>query len=327
MRKKLFFLLVIAAGPVVAQVNLSANLTACYNMNGNANDAINNLNGVLSMVTTTVNRFGAAGTAYYFNGTASSYIELPDNTLLKPDSTISISCWVKPEVVGDGYIVFTKNTLSSYFEAYNLCQNYNTAIGTYGFMANKSGPNGYNIVQSTSPIVPFTWYHLVMSINNSYIKLYVNGSLQASASVNFSGFDYTPGKKVYVGCSNEPSFDTPYKGTIDNLRFYNRILTTAEVLQLYQSDPECIVATGISRTRTNALVPISPNPSTGIFTLEDAEAGEPYEITDMRGKLILLGKFSSGNTEINLSDKANGVYVLKARSNGKTLNTKLVKVN
>jgi len=234
--KKVFSLLCVTiAFSVNAQVNLSNGLTACYALNGNAAEPINNLTGLISSVTSTVNRFNAANTAMYFNGTSTSYIELQDTPFLKPANALSFSCWINTPSMDDMYILFTKNSQFSYFEAYELCID-----PSLHFMARKAGSSSMDMVVSTTSLTANTWFHLVVSLDNSNVSLYVNGVLEATTPASTVGFDYTIGKKVYLGATNEISYDAPFIGTMDNIRFYDRTLSAAEVSALYTQDPECV---------------------------------------------------------------------------------------
>jgi hypothetical protein len=76
-------------------------------------------------------------------------------------------------------------------------------------------------------------------MDNSFIKLYVNGVLEASTTVTYAGYDYAVGKKVYLGGSNEVMVNTPFNGTIDNVKFYNVALTANQINELYLLDPSC----------------------------------------------------------------------------------------
>ena len=93
---KAFYLVlsILFAGCLSAQVNLTSSLTACYALDGNTNEPINNLTGTLSAVTPTVNRLSQANSAMAFNGTPSSFIQLPNNPLLKANA-VSFSAWAK----------------------------------------------------------------------------------------------------------------------------------------------------------------------------------------------------------------------------------------
>jgi|GEM_PF-5416730 len=86
MKKLLIALFTIALLKSEAQVNLSSSLAACYSVDGNANDPVNGLNGLLSSSTPTVDRNNSANSAYRFLGNSSSYVELPNSLLLKANA-------------------------------------------------------------------------------------------------------------------------------------------------------------------------------------------------------------------------------------------------
>lgn len=220
--------------------SLTSSLSACYALDGNAAEPISGLTGTLGAVTSTVNRFNTPGSAYYFSGSASSYIELPNNAILKPTNAISFSAWIKVSVLPSGvgnYILFTKNTAGTNFEAYSLVT-YNAGPSGIKFRALKGdGSGGITVADGTTSISTSNWYHVAMSIDNSQINIYVNGSLEGTSTLSY-GFSYDPAKSVYFGGTND-FYNLPFNGIIDNARFYNRVLTATEVSQLYTTDPSC----------------------------------------------------------------------------------------
>lgn len=220
-----------------AQINLSSSLTACYALNGNVNEPINNLTGTLSAVTATVDRFNNPNSAYQFAGNTSSYIKLPNDPLLK-SNIISFSAWVKTSTSGLMDIVFTKNTSGSNFAAYVLDIE-NNGFG-YKFRAYRQNGTVGDYIDCTTTIVPNTWYHVAFSIDNTSIKIYVNGVLEGTTPSIIQGFSYDLTRSVILGGTNELAANFPLNGIMDNVRFYNRVLNASEVAQLYSQDPTCL---------------------------------------------------------------------------------------
>lgn len=70
---------------------------------------------------------------------------------------------------------------------------------------------------------------------------------------------------------------------------------------------------------------VFPNPSNGMFNVTiDSDA--QYAVYGMLGQLVGEGNLLSGDNTINLSDKANGIYIVKITdATGKSINQKLVK--
>lgn len=237
--KKLYSFLFIAFYAIIhSQVNLSANLTACYALNGSATDAINNLNGTVAAVTATVDRNNNPSSAMEFAGTNNSVILLPNSPFLKPASDISVSGWFRMTALNYMVPVFAKNTSSSFFTAYSLV--IEPAGGGYKFRAYRQNGSNSNIATSTTLLQINTWYHVVFCISASTMQIYVNGSLEGSSAAVINSFNYDPAKGVVLGGTNESVSSGPFKGTIDNVRFYDRIINASEVLALYQQDPVCL---------------------------------------------------------------------------------------
>ncbi|MEK7176582.1 MAG: LamG domain-containing protein, partial [Patescibacteria group bacterium] len=100
--------------------------------------------------------------------------------------------------------------------------------GLFIFEPKKSSTN-YGGCGSTSFTVN-TWYHLVgvfQSASNT-VTFYVNNVVQTTSGFA-GGLPSTTGFG-YIGVSNAASF---FPGSLDDVRIYNRALSAAEVLQLY----------------------------------------------------------------------------------------------
>jgi PKD repeat protein len=248
--KKIFTLVFSAYVGLASSQNPANGLQACYPMDNNAQNYASTgspLNGTLINVTSTTGHTGSSNTAYSLNGTVGSYIELPDNPGLKSDS-VFFSGWFRidslpsPQYLsGLQYLVYTSNGCISNFEAYSLDTYYEPSVAHHLFRITKSGTNcGYNKPQisSVTPAVVGNWYHVCFYITNSVMKIYVNGVLESSMNHNVQ-FGYQPGSNVYLGVTNQSNFNRPFKGAVDNVRFYNRELTSQEIMQLYTQDPSC----------------------------------------------------------------------------------------
>lgn len=233
----LVVLLTVASIYITSQVNLSQSLTACYSLNGNGAEPINNLTGNMNAITATTDRFNNPNSACYFGGSQFNLIVLPNSPLLKSLNAMSFSCWVKPfNVVGGSYLIYTKNNASAgNAEAYSL--EIKDIGGFNRFVVRKGNNSNSETAISTTTINLGTWYHVAASINNVELKMYVNGNLE-NTTPSVLSFDYMAGKGVVLGNSNE-SFTMPYGGAMDNLRFYNRTLNASEVTQLFSADPAC----------------------------------------------------------------------------------------
>ncbi len=240
--KKIFLFLFSLATATFYSQSLSTSLTACYALNGNATEPINNLNGTLSAVTPTLDRFNNPNSAIAFNGTAASYIQLPNSSLLKPN-LISFSGWVRFNAVNFSQIlVFAHNGCLNYHEGYQIALA-NLGFGNSKFQVAKANnlcmPAGQTYTNGTTNVSANTWYHIGFYAGSDSLKLYVNGALEATIA-NPSTLTYNAAANVYLGGTNL-AFNLPFYGSMDNAKFYNRKLSGTEFNQLYLTDPICAI--------------------------------------------------------------------------------------
>lgn len=211
-----------------AQINLNQGLVTYHPFTGNANDAgPNGINGNIVNATLTADRAGVANSAYYFNGT-DAYIELPYTNLYSfpPNGSFSISVWVLPDQnnTWPAQAVVIKSPPHSDFtlSAWNY--------GVYVFNYHAMSGYAYNhILNGTTTFVQnLCWYNIISTYNNGIWKLYVNGQLESS-NTNQSNFILQDGySKIAFGKKGE-SFGDWYKGKMDDVRIYNRVLTQDEI--------------------------------------------------------------------------------------------------
>lgn len=220
-------------------------LILCMSMDGNANDSTKyNHHGIVSNATLTTGRNGVANSAYYFNGT-SSHISLGVKPMLKPSSA-SISVWVKPHTFNSytggnaNCILLTKNPNNpgSYMEAYSL------------YLTNRSGPTKFMTISTHQPTTNEKWFlsnqntslnqwtHLVLTFDYDSLKLYINGQLDNKTYKGFNNV-YDALDSIMIGYSANTMNKNYFKGDMDELKMYNRVLTSSEVQNLYSKPFRC----------------------------------------------------------------------------------------
>jgi gliding motility-associated-like protein len=221
-----------------SQVNLTAGLVTYHPFNGNTNDASGNaINGTPYNASLTEDRAGNANNAYYFNSN-NSYIELPFSNLynFSPSGSFTISLWVLPD---QGYswpaqALVVKLPPNPNF----LASQWN--YGTYLFNYNAMGGFGGNnvVVGATTLSSTKCWYNIVQTYDNGNWNMYVNGVLESS-DLTQTRFILQDGfSKIFFGKKGESDGDY-YKGKMDDIRIYNRIVTSDEIDALYNENNPC----------------------------------------------------------------------------------------
>jgi hypothetical protein len=231
-------------------------LVASYLFNGNAHDASGfEHHGTLHNVTLTSNRFGRGSSAYSFNGT-DAYIEIPDHNAFSLPTTkqLSISVWMRPGTLifpnneGTGYVHWLGKGVANQhewtFRMYNAdnTEDPNRANRTSFYLFNLTGGRGTgSYVQE--PVTAGTWYHYVAvaDMRTDTITWYKNGqqrdrdcfwpNLSSCKKMNVQDpvAPQSGTAPVRVGTRDFASF---FKGAIDNIHIYSRVLSVAEVGQL-----------------------------------------------------------------------------------------------
>ncbi len=184
------------------------------------------------------------------------YVQIPDAPALKP-ARVSVEAWVRfdsldtPVVsqfgaVGLQYVIFKKNTRTFNFEAYALRKQREAGVDRLVFsVGDVEGGGTTTPAVSTTAVVPGEFYHVVGTYDGSYVRLYVNGQLEAEAPVSIV-VDYGT-RPIFIGTSGETVFDGKLNGIVDEASIYNRALGAQEVAALYASGNggKCPLATGL----------------------------------------------------------------------------------
>ncbi len=204
----------------------SNSLIAYYPFNGNANDASGfGNNGTVFGADLTSDRFGNSNSAYHFDG-YNDYIKLPDVVMNNlPQGTFS--AWIKLDEINrqNGIIDKTETNNANYFQVIvhnnnlvrvNIDVHYGEILRLY----------------SNTALNKDIWYHVVVTWDGNYWKIYINGKIDAQAQRDRTVPDVS--RPLLIGkVDNNTSF---MKGTIDDIRIYNYVLTDSEISNLYHEN-------------------------------------------------------------------------------------------
>lgn len=239
MKKLLFAILFLLTQSVIAQVQLpsyvpQSGLAAWWGLNGNANDmSLNNNNGSMYSVSIANDRFGAPGGASYFNGTASSYIQVAHHSSINFNATdeYTISLWLNPENnTNNGHA----GVLSKWCENFSTPYPYAIRILDLGEDAKVFWQNhtSSTTIKADAMIAKYSYTHILVTVKNQKTKLYINNTFIDSSSFSTNTISNT--NDLYIG---KRSTNSPrrYKGAIDDIGIWNRALTACERQSLYQS--------------------------------------------------------------------------------------------
>ena len=196
--------------------------TSCvaYYKMSDATDESGNFDGTPTSVN--FNVAGKFGNAAVFNGSSS----VITGTAPSVGSSFCVSMWIKPSAYGE------KNFYNLWVDSSNLFQiglneNSNGSLK----VSQKNGNTWYVFNTSATPISSLnSWYHIVVNRSSSDLKIYVNDSFIESAD-NY----YNPSSAYgtfNIGSGKSTSNNSFFNGSIDQVRIFNKTLSSTEVTTL-----------------------------------------------------------------------------------------------
>ncbi|NDB57998.1 DUF1565 domain-containing protein [bacterium] len=179
------------------------------------------------------------------NGT-NQYVDVPNFNALNGLNSASISFWVKPSVVSKPFI--TKWGTGRLFE---VGSNGTSLSVIWRIGGSGGGGSAFSQVTPANTLSTGSWNHVVVVYNNPSSTVYVNGNQIGSVSGAGGLLNTSVNDPLRIGWNNIPNF---YSGDIDDVRIYNRAVTSQEVLDLYSlSGSSAPSSTSVSNTNTQTL--------------------------------------------------------------------------
>ncbi|MHB1484835.1 MAG: LamG domain-containing protein [Saccharofermentanales bacterium] len=165
---------------------------------------------------------------------SSGYVSIPDNNTLDSMSKLTLSVWVKMNQLpsaGNNYVIAGKEDGTG-SGAYRLCVGSNGTGHIAVATTNNSWYSAGTTASWTTQMQTGNWYHIAATYDGSYVRIYVNGSLQGTGSQSISGNIIRYAQPLRFGY--EPSFNY-FNGYIDDVRIYDGALDSTGVSNLYGS--------------------------------------------------------------------------------------------
>jgi hypothetical protein len=212
--------------------DITSGLVAYYPFNGNANDESGRAHdGIVNEAELTNDRFDNPNSAYDFNG-SSAYISVPHSSDFNFSNDMTISAWV-----------YLRDTASVAFlskgytaDDYSLQLQYGQPL----FLINYNSTSNRSALSDTL-VHPNMWTHICVTLKDSFVNIYKNGFLIKQDS-SFNTDIENNLEDLYFGL-DQPGYPERLNGILDDVRLYNRALTSFEVKGLYDYElPVQIVA-------------------------------------------------------------------------------------
>lgn len=183
-------------------------------------------------------RFGNERSAIFTLGNESSYVNLGTYKALKPRIG-SISLWIDiehPAWAGTGAlynpVIITKNTsLNDFYESYALYYMLETKRLVAVMAEDSTRDLG---IYTSEKFERNQWHHIVVMFDDHQFSMYLDGVLEQSLVKNFVT-KYYESDSVMLGNTANVKNHRWLNASLDDVEFYDRILTAQEVLELYHA--------------------------------------------------------------------------------------------
>ena len=207
-------------------------LVASYPFDGNSRDSSGNGNDAIVVgATLTQDRFGVNGSAFHFDGNNQYLVVLGPKSLPFGNAPRTITAWVKPEAAG--------GTLAMVQQGNGEC--FGRMFGVGYFTTGLYFWGGCQDFSSGFEVPLGKWSFVAISYDPPFLRAFVNANSQGTNI----GVLNTTASKLFIGATttnNGASFRGFFKGSIDEINFYDRALSDLEVGAVYSqtaqpSDP------------------------------------------------------------------------------------------
>jgi hypothetical protein len=198
-----------------------------YQFNGNANDSGTSIaNGTLVNGPAFVT--GRLGQAVNLDG-SNDYISLPAG-IVSGLTNFTVAVWVKLDTTGNWRRIFDFGTGTTA----NMFLTPQSSAGTIRFAITTGGAGGEQRLNGTAALPTGVWKHVAVTRSGNMGTLYVDGvQVGQNTSMTRSPSSLGNTSRNWIGRSQ---YSDPYlDGQIDDFRIYNRALSTAEILSLFQN--------------------------------------------------------------------------------------------
>ena len=314
-----------------AQVNLNEGLLLHYKLDGSAEDFSSNSYHGISNVSFSDDYMGNQESAAVFDG-ASTYIDLPNSSQLKPDLPVTIAFRVKfnDSNVQNSWVLSTNYSVNSYRGVF-----VNTSENKIQF---SYGDGDIGITNATSrrtktgakPLEIGQWYHVIGVIRGATdMDIYVdcvNDEGTYSGTGGSISYDNSPGS---IGRGDVAGFSPYYlDGSLDDFRYWNRALSADEVQDLCD-----LIATNEDFPNNNFELLAYPNPTTDWLQvrLSGVKTQRPINasLIDASGRMVYEVKFNITSEipfySLGLSHLESGFYYLSLMNDDFRTVTKIMK--
>jgi hypothetical protein len=219
--------------------HINDSLWAYYPIEGNTSDASGNNHALMinNGASLSYDIHGNDLSALNFNG-YENYASIADGALFPSTSTFSVSLIVMPRD-NRGLFFGKQDYNSAKASSFNVGIDnvINGDVARFSITTNQDKicdqePSNGQLLSNTKVFNLFAWYHVIITFNKGIMKLYVNGSLVNTKTIDIQTINSCPNGQFIL--ANWWSGDhNGFNGKMDDIRIYTRTISEIEAKYLF----------------------------------------------------------------------------------------------
>ncbi|MEI6327256.1 MAG: LamG-like jellyroll fold domain-containing protein [Candidatus Roizmanbacteria bacterium] len=234
---------------------------------------------------------GYLGSGILFDG-VDDYVDVPNSTSLNP-TVVTLTAWFNATSLGGSFPPLVKKS---------------TATGGYSLEFNGTSLSMWAYIAGAwrqSPVYTATtgvWTHVAGTYDGTTLRLYVNGT-QVGTGTAISGTIASPSANSLRIGSSPSEAGRYFTGKIDDVRVYNRALTSTEIGQIKAPAPSITPTASTTPSPTSIPVCSLPAPITS-FALNPGTVANASTSTDYKYMYLYLRPKNSDDTVVSWDPNA-----------------------
>ena len=190
---------------------------------------------------------GKFGEAVQLGGGAGARVQMTDDIkkaeLPTEEMTVELWAWDEQFIEWGGYVVAVQDNgafekgwlLGTRWKAFSFALSSEDADDGDGLLTYLNAANSSEMNE---------WYHVVGTYDSKEMKIYVNGKLEGTSSVQSGPINYPDRIFFSIGSYKDDNEDFVHKGMLDEVRLYDRALSEKEVLSNMEAEGLAVETAG-----------------------------------------------------------------------------------
>ena len=181
---------------------------------------------VVGNLSSSTDSFNTSYASFVFPG--DGYVKVKDSDLLDFGSgQFTIAAWIRPTETKVAYIVLKSKDANN-----NSPYSLDIFPGVVRAFVRTNTDEQF-LIEGESPIEKGIWQHIAVTFTGEQLTIYYNGQSEGSVAVD-RPLAITNGD-LAIGAKEDSFPASAYKGKIDNVRIFDKALTSAQIKNLYRN--------------------------------------------------------------------------------------------